>query len=84
MAVNCVYRFLDKSLNIIYIGRAKDLEKRIQSHDHLPQRCYDERYLIEYVEFPTYFDAKIAERVLISKIKPKYNIKFKVEKVESV
>lgn len=77
MAVNCVYRFLDKSLNIIYIGRAEDLEKRIKFHDHLPKKCYDERYLIEYVEFPTYDDAKIVERILISKIKPKYNTEFK-------
>ena len=36
-----VYRFLDKSQNVIYVGKSKqDLEIRFAGHLHLPKECY--------------------------------------------
>lgn len=74
---NCIYRFLNKNNEIIYIGKAKDLKNRINNHNHLPKECYNERMKIEYVSFDTIDEADIAERYLISKTKPKYNTDFK-------
>lgn len=35
-----VYRFLDKSKNIIYIGKSKqELEQRFKGHHHLPDKA---------------------------------------------
>ena len=39
---NCVYRFINKENEIIYIGKSKNLEKRLKGHDHLPNKCYEE------------------------------------------
>ena len=70
---NCVYRFLNKDNEIIYIGKAVRLKARIDSHNHLSKECYAERVKIEYVEFNTEDDALFVEQYLISKHKPKYN-----------
>lgn len=74
---NCVYRFLDKDGNLLYIGKAKNLEERIRNHNHLPRECYNKRKTIEYVEFPTAEDMNIVERVLIAMLKPPYNTDLK-------
>lgn len=70
---NCVYRFLNKNNEVIYIGKAKDLDRRLYSHNHLPKECYSERVDIEYVEFNSESEMDIAERYYIPKYKPKYN-----------
>ena len=70
---NCVYRFLNKDNEIIYIGKAKDLKNRLNGHNHLPAECYDERINIEYVEFEYEEDMNFAERYYIQKNSPKYN-----------
>ena len=74
---NCVYRFLNKDNEIIYIGKAKDLDNRIKTHEHLPKECYLERYKIEFCEFETEDDMDFAERYFIPKYNPKYNTVFK-------
>lgn len=74
---NCVYRFLNKDNEIIYIGKATDLKQRISGHAHLPKECYEERFKIEYATFSTMDEVDLAERYLISKVKPKYNTEFK-------
>lgn len=70
---NCIYRFKNKENEIIYIGKAKSLNKRLNSHIHLPKQCYDEIEIIEYVSLNTVDDMDLAERYFISKYKPKYN-----------
>ena len=70
---NCVYRFLNKNNEIIYIGKAKDLTLRLNSHSHLPKECYDEKHSVEFVEFDTADDMDFAERYYIMKFNPKYN-----------
>ena len=70
---NCVYRFLNKDNEVIYIGKAKDLKQRLSSHNHLPKECYDERTCVEYIKFKTEDDMNFAERYFILKCNPKYN-----------
>ena len=69
----CVYRFLNENKEIIYIGKAKVLKNRLNGHSHLPDACYKETKVIEYVEFDTNDDMDFAERYYIMKFKPKYN-----------
>lgn len=74
---NCIYRFLNENNEIIYIGKAKNLKNRLNSHHHLPNECYEERKKIEFTMFETEDDMDFAERYYIPKIKPKYNDIFK-------
>lgn len=71
---NCIYRFINKENEIIYIGKAKDLKSRIKNHNHLTEECYSEVAFIEYATFDTEHEMDFAERYYIQKINPKYNI----------
>ena len=70
---NCVYRFLNKNNEIIYIGKATELIYRLKNHRHLGKKCYSEIKNIEYIQFKTKGDMELAEIYFISKYKPKYN-----------
>ena len=72
-----IYRFVDINGKVIYIGRAKHLENRLNSHGHLPKECYREIESIHYTKFSTEDDLDIAEPYYISRFKPKYNKDFK-------
>ncbi|MCR1851092.1 GIY-YIG nuclease family protein [Paeniclostridium sordellii] len=72
---NCIYRFLDEDENIIYIGKAKNLKKRLESHNHLSDECYSERAYIDYACFENEYEMDFAERYYIQKSNPKYNSK---------
>lgn len=75
--INCIYRFKNSCDEIIYIGKAKNLKNRLNSHNHLPKECYMERKKIEFTMFETEDDMDFAERYYIPKIKPKYNDQMK-------
>ena len=70
---NCVYRFLNKDNEIIYVGKAKNLKNRLSGHKHLPDECYKERMRIEYIKFNSEDDMNFAERYFIMKLNPRYN-----------
>lgn len=77
---NCVYRFINKTGEIIYVGKAKSLHRRIykqhfglNGEGHLPKECYHEVERIEYISFKTEGEASLAESYFISKVKPKFN-----------
>ena len=70
---NCIYRFLNKDSEIIYIGKAVNLTQRMRCHNHLPKSCYEERVMVEFIEFDTEDEMDFAERYYIAKYKPKYN-----------
>lgn len=77
-----IYRFIDKDGNVIYIGRTKDIRRRIiKEHftckTHLPNESYFEVEKIEYAEFSNESEQVAYEAILINKEKPKYNIQFK-------
>ena len=74
---NCVYRFVNESNKIIYIGKAKNLKNRLGTKEHkskhLPDECYKQIALIQYVTFETENDMEFAEKYYIQKYKPKFN-----------
>lgn len=70
---NCVYRFINNQSEVIYVGKAKDLRNRLNSHTHLSKECYIERNYVEYIQCDTEDDMDFMERYFISKYKPKYN-----------
>lgn len=84
---NCVYKFINADEEIIYIGKAKSLESRLNSHrnnPHLDENVYKEVKRIEYITYPTYMDAGIMERVFISYYQPKYNTEFTQEGEQTI
>lgn len=82
-----VYQFYNSSNDIIYIGKAKNLKKRVSSYfmkDH-----YENNKLkvlvskidrIEYVVVETETDALLLENNLIKKYRPRYNVLLKDDK----
>lgn len=77
----------DKGSNIIYIGKAKNLKKRVTSYfrksgDHLPkvQKMVDHVYDYDYIVTSSEFEALVLECSLIKQHQPKYNILLKDDK----
>lgn len=65
-----VYRFLDKSQNVIYVGKSKqDLEIRFLGHLHLPKECYAKVHKIQFICCDTESDMSIKEIFYINKYK---------------
>jgi excinuclease ABC subunit C len=82
-----VYIFLDKNKNILYIGKAKLLKKRVLSYfrDTHIDRPYIKKMLplvseIQYITTTSEINALILEASLIKKYKPKYNQELKDDK----
>ena len=79
-----VYKYLNKSGTIIYIGKAKNLRKRVTSYFTKSQnqnlktvRLVREITEIEFVIVNTEFEALVLEDSLIKENQPKYNIMLK-------
>lgn len=72
---NCVYKFINKDREVIYIGKAKNIINRLSTHNHLPEECYDEIAYVMYTSFDTEYEMDFAERYYIQKLNPKYNTK---------
>ncbi|NQX80668.1 MAG: excinuclease ABC subunit UvrC [Flavobacteriaceae bacterium] len=81
-----VYQYFDSNDIIIYIGKAKNLKKRVSSyfnkeHDHKKTRVLVKSIRrIEHIVVETESDALLLENNLIKKHKPKYNILLKDDK----
>ena len=81
-----VYQFYDKKKSVIYIGKAKNLKKRVSSyfqknHDNNKTRILVKNiFKIEYVVVNSEMDALLLENNLIKKYKPKYNVLLKDDK----
>lgn len=86
-----VYFFYNKKNQIIYIGKAKNLKKRIKDHlkakkqkiyiEHpFSEHLYKELYKIKYIEFLSEIEALIKESEYIRKFQPKYNVMLKDDK----
>lgn len=81
-----VYRMLDENEKIIYIGKAKNLQKRLGSYFDKSAKSsrikimVSEIRSIEATVTASENDALILEQKLITKIKPKYNIIFRDDK----
>lgn len=84
---NCVYRFLNASNEVIYIGKCKKLQSRMSSHrtaHHLANEAYSEVRAVEYISYPSYMDAGIMERIFIAHYQPKYNNQLIEEGMQSI
>lgn len=81
-----VYRMLDENDKIIYIGKAKNLQKRLGSYFDKSAKSsrikimVSEINSIEATVTASENDALILEQKLINKVKPKYNIIFRDDK----
>lgn len=72
-----VYKFLDETGRIIYIGKTDNIHNRMKQHfsknGHLSSECYESVVAVFYAAVPTKCDADILETFLINKYSPKYN-----------
>jgi len=81
-----VYRYYDRREHLLYVGKAKNLRKRVAQY--FANRVDTHRIrlmvrLIERIEFTvvdTEHDALLLENVLIKKHQPRYNIRLKDDK----
>jgi excinuclease ABC subunit C len=80
-----VYQFFDKS-KIIYIGKAKDLNKRVRSYftpaikDRKTEQIKKQALKVETFTTHTEAEALILEQQLIKEYKPKFNILLRDDK----
>ena len=81
-----IYKFFDKLNNIIYVGKAKNLKKRVLSYfnknhvHHRTKLLVKQISKIENIVVETEMDALLLENSLIKKFKPKYNVLLKDDK----
>ncbi|MCL4129912.1 UNVERIFIED_CONTAM: hypothetical protein GTU68_033964 [Idotea baltica] len=81
-----VYRYFDKDDEILYIGKAKNLKRRVASyftktHHHGRLRVLVRKIArVEFTIVETEQDALLLENALIKKLQPRYNINLKDDK----
>jgi len=80
-----VYQFLDKRGHIIYVGKAKNLKKRVSSYFSKQQTGKTKVLVskiadIKHIVVETETDALLLENVLIKKHQPRYNVLLKDDK----
>jgi len=81
-----IYQYFDKEDQLLYIGKAKNLKKRVLSyftktHDNAKTRILVKKIAhIKHIVVETETDALILENNLIKKYQPKYNIMLKDDK----
>ena len=81
-----VYQFYDKSGQILYVGKAKNLKKRVASyftknHDSGKTRLLVKKISsVKHIVVPTESDALLLENNLIKKYKPRYNVLLRDDK----
>lgn len=77
------YRYLDKNEDVIYIGKAKSLRRRIASYFQKEHSDAKTRALVNTLQWLEYFvvdtehDALLLEYNLIKEYRPRYNIMLK-------
>ena len=80
------YQYLDASGIVIYVGKAKNLKRRVSSYFNKEQISAKTRVLvskirdIKYVVVKTEEDALLLENNLIKRYKPRYNVLLKDDK----
>ncbi|HLD23298.1 MAG TPA: excinuclease ABC subunit UvrC [Sulfuricurvum sp.] len=88
-----IYQYLDEKGRILYIGKAKNLSKRVKSYFNLTpnlspkatlslriQKMLSETVALHYIIVENEHDALILENSLIKQLKPKYNILLRDDK----
>jgi len=81
-----VYQYYDKENKLLYVGKAKDLKKRVSSyfnkdHDNARTRLLVKKIaVIKHILVATETDALLLENNLIKKYQPRYNVLLKDDK----
>lgn len=81
-----VYRMLGESGEVLYVGKAKDIKKRIASYTHIDQLPHRLKMMVsqivdmEFIITQNESRALLLENELIKKLEPKYNILLKDDK----
>ena len=81
-----IYQYYDKDEKLLYVGKAKNLKKRVQSYFNKVQDNSRIRTLvkkivdIKHIVVATETDALLLENNLIKKYQPRYNVMLKDDK----
>src|SRR6266850_3200021 len=79
-----VYRFLDAAARPVYVGKAKDLRKRVLQHladrPDRRERMLEQAVDIDFTVTPNESAALLLERNLIRRFQPKFNVSYKDDK----
>lgn len=81
-----VYQFYDVEEKILYVGKAKNLKKRVSSYFNKTHEQGKTRVLVKkirsirHIVVPTESDALLLENNLIKKYRPRYNVLLKDDK----
>jgi excinuclease ABC subunit C len=82
-----VYQFFDASGKILYVGKAKNLQKRVSSyfqrrrHENFKNKILLDKIVeIQHIVVETESDALLLENNLIKKLQPRYNVLLKDDK----
>ena len=81
-----VYQFYDSTDGILYVGKAKNLKKRVSSYFNKNHEYGKTRVLvkkirsIKHIVVPTESDALLLENNLIKELRPRYNVLLKDDK----
>ncbi|ESU23668.1 excinuclease ABC, C subunit [Flavobacterium enshiense DK69] len=81
-----VYQYYDKEGKILYVGKAKNLKKRVASyfnkvHDNAKTNVLVKKIVsIKHIVVPTETDALLLENNLIKKLQPRYNVMLRDDK----
>jgi excinuclease ABC subunit C len=81
-----IYQYFDKTKQIIYVGKAKNIKKRVSSYFNKNQENNKTRLLvksianIKFIVVNNELDALLLENNLIKTYQPKYNIQLKDDK----
>lgn len=82
-----VYKMKDQKSQVIYVGKAKNLRKRVQTyfrpeyeHSSRTRKLLEQTVDIEYTETDSELEALLLETNLIKELRPRYNILMKDDK----
>ena len=81
-----VYTYYDSTGKVIYVGKAKNLKRRVSSYFNRAHDCLRTNLLVRaiadmsYIVVPTEQDALNLENSMIKEFKPRYNVLLKDDK----
>jgi excinuclease ABC subunit C len=81
-----VYRMIDAAGDVLYVGKARHLKKRVQSygrgagHNNRIARMIAETASMEFVTTATEIEALLLEANLIKRLKPRFNVVLRDDK----
>jgi len=80
-----VYRMIDAKGTVLYVGKARNLKKRVQNYTRVSQeariaRVIQQTAAMEFVSTATETEALLLEANLIKRLRPRYNVLLRDDK----